>query len=135
MAVSLELMAEKQSAHSHAIRSVDFGNDGTKIVSACKGGTIKIWDSGVNADTSQSPTLVPMAATLELKVEKQNAHAEKKNASIRDAKFSPNGKTIVSCGVDQTIKVWGTLALLAVTHQIPHHFLSLCRCLIPGFGG
>ena len=47
------------------------------------------------------------AASLELKAEKQNAHAQKYGESIKAVQFSPDGSTIVSCGVDQTLKVWG----------------------------
>ena len=43
---SLELKAEKKSAHSHYIRSVAFNNDGTKIVSGSDDKTIKVWDAG-----------------------------------------------------------------------------------------
>ena len=44
--------------------------------------------------------------TLDLKAEKQNAHAQKYGESIKAVQFSPDGSTIVSCGVDQTLKVW-----------------------------
>ncbi len=47
-----------------------------------------------------SPTLA--AASLELKAEKQSAHS----GSVYSVAFSPDGSTIVSCGVDKTIKVW-----------------------------
>ena len=53
-----------------------------------------------------TPPLVCLTATLELKAEKQNTHAEKHCLSITDVKYSPDGTKIVSCGVDQTIKVW-----------------------------
>ena len=43
---SLELKAEKQSAHSGQITSVGFNNDGTKIVSGSYDRTIKVWDAG-----------------------------------------------------------------------------------------
>ena len=43
---TLELKAEKQSAHSHSVRSVAFNNDGTKIVSGSDDQTIKVWDAG-----------------------------------------------------------------------------------------
>ena len=49
MAASLELKAEKQSAHSSLIRSVTFNNDGTKIVSGSDDRTIKVWDAGTLA--------------------------------------------------------------------------------------
>ena len=42
-AESLTMIAEKQNAHDYDILSVDYNHDGTKIVSACYGGTIKVW--------------------------------------------------------------------------------------------
>ena len=49
-AASLELKAEKQSAHSswHSswVRSVAFSPDGKSIVSGSDDGTIKVWDAG-----------------------------------------------------------------------------------------
>ena len=48
-----------------------------------------------------------VAASLELKAERQNAHAwNEYGESIKAVQFSPDGSTIVSCGVDKTIKVW-----------------------------
>ena len=43
-----------------------------------------------------------LAATLDLKAEKINAHSR----NINSVAFSPDGKTIVSGSNDQTIKVW-----------------------------
>ena len=40
----MELLSEKTNAHSRAMNSVAFSPDGTKIMSACNGGTIKVWD-------------------------------------------------------------------------------------------
>ena len=37
-------LSEKTNAHSRGIHSVVFSPDGTKIVSACNGGTIKVWE-------------------------------------------------------------------------------------------
>ena len=42
---SLELKAEKQSAHYEYINSLAFNNDGTKIVSGSDDQTIKVWDA------------------------------------------------------------------------------------------
>ena len=51
------LLSEKTNAHSHwSINSVVFSPDGTKIVSACNGGTIKVWDLGA-PEPSKSPLL------------------------------------------------------------------------------
>jgi WD40 repeat protein len=44
IAGALGLLSEKTNAHSGSINSVAFSPDGTKIVSACNGGTIKRWD-------------------------------------------------------------------------------------------
>ena len=46
------LLSEKKNAHSMGINwginSVAFSPDGTKIVSACNGGTIKVWNFGTS---------------------------------------------------------------------------------------
>ena len=61
-----------------------------------------------------------MAASLELKAEKQRAHSD----AVTSVAFSPNGKTIVS-GSYQTIKVWDA-GVLALTPSNPYHPLDLC---------
>jgi len=43
---SLELKAEKQSAHSGWVYSVAFSPDGATIVSGSRDKTIKVWDAG-----------------------------------------------------------------------------------------
>ena len=50
------LLSEKTNAHSWFINSVTFSPDGTKIVSACNGGTIKVWDFGAQ-EPSNRPSL------------------------------------------------------------------------------
>jgi WD40 repeat protein len=53
---SLELKAEKQSAHSDYVTSVAFSPDGSTIVSGSWDNTIKVWDAGVSALTQhQNP--------------------------------------------------------------------------------
>ena len=109
LTVTLELKATKENAHSHNINSVAYNKDGTRIVSACNGGTIKVWDAGVDTDTTPSnhkskidASSACMAATLELKATKESAHSK----AITSVAYSPDGKTIVSGSQDQTIKVW-----------------------------
>ena len=52
---SLELKAEKQSAHSDNVMSVAFSPDGATIVSGSYDQTIKVWDAGVSALTPLNP--------------------------------------------------------------------------------
>ena len=54
VAGSLELKAEKQSAHSYTVLSVAFSPDGVTIVSGSVR-TIKVWDAGVSALTPSNP--------------------------------------------------------------------------------
>ena len=54
-AASLELKAEKQSAHSREVYSVAFSPDGKSIVSGSYDKTIKVWDAGVCALTPSNP--------------------------------------------------------------------------------
>ena len=46
IAMLINCVAVKTNAHSGAICSVAFSQDGTKIVSGSADGTIKVWDSG-----------------------------------------------------------------------------------------
>jgi len=85
---------------------VAFSPDGSTIVSGSDDKTIKVWDAGSLArhippsPELSTPTLA--TASLELKAEKQSAHSQ----AVRSVAFSPDGSTIVSGSVDQTIKVW-----------------------------
>ena len=49
VAASLELKAEKQSAHSSFVASVAFSPDGKTIVSGSYDQTLKVWDAGTPA--------------------------------------------------------------------------------------
>ena len=49
VAASLELKAEKQSAHSNYVTSVAFSPDGKTIVSGSNDKTLKVWDAGTPA--------------------------------------------------------------------------------------
>ena len=51
-AASLELKAEKQSAHSGEVNSVAFSPDGKTIVSGSADKTLKVWDAGTSTARS-----------------------------------------------------------------------------------
>ena len=54
-AASLELKAEKQSAHSGWVSSVAFSPDGKTIVSGSSDKTLKVWDAGASALIPSNP--------------------------------------------------------------------------------
>lgn len=55
VAASLELKAEKKSAHSSPVGSVAFSPDGKTIVSGSYDQTLKVWDAGVSTPTHSNP--------------------------------------------------------------------------------
>ena len=55
VAASLELKAEKKSAHSSFVFSVAFSPDGKTIVSGSADQTLKVWDAGASALTPSNP--------------------------------------------------------------------------------
>ena len=55
VAASLELTAEKQSAHSSGVYSVAFSPDGTTVASCSGDETVKVWEAGVCALTPSNP--------------------------------------------------------------------------------
>ena len=55
-AASLELKAEKQSAHSNHVYSVAFSPNGKSIVSGSYDKTLKVWDVGVPPNPARSLT-------------------------------------------------------------------------------
>ena len=102
-------MTEKRNAHSRKISCVAFSPDKKTIVSACDGGTIKVWVRSLFSTASlecelTSASLPVDAASLTLKSEKTNAHS----GEVRSVAFSPDGKTIVSGSNDKMIKVWNS---------------------------
>ena len=54
-AASLELKAEKQSAHSNYVLSVAFSPDGKTIVSGSADKTLKVWDAGTSTAGTHPP--------------------------------------------------------------------------------
>ena len=117
-AASLELKAEKQSAHSHWVMSVAFSPDGKTIVSGSRDQTLKVWDAGASlplvlprAKLTSPPPPSP-TASLELKATKENAH----NGYVMSVGYNSDGDKIVSGGQDGTLKVWDAGTSTAGTH-------------------
>ena len=75
------------------------------------------------------------AATEEL-LGKLDGSSDVKSVAIFEKDADERSGLIVAAYENGTIKVWGALAVLAVSHDLAaHHALSFGRCLVPGFGG
>jgi WD40 repeat protein len=83
---SKDMLSATLKGHSHYVNSVNFSDDGKKIVSA--GADKKVLVTG-----AQKPFSVLLTLT---------GHKD----IVRDAVFSPNGLYIVSGGDDSSVRVW-----------------------------
>ena len=109
MAASLELKAEKESAHSSLVMSVAFSPDGSTIVSGSDDKTIKVWAAGAPSAGTPPPDNLLDTPAPHPDAESLNELSKVENAdpdAIMSVQFDPDGKTIVSGGYSGTIKVW-----------------------------
>ncbi len=73
--------------HKSWVRSIDFSADGSRMVTACWGGDIKVWDTSA-VDAKLLRTI--------------DAH----QGAARCVRLSPDGLRVASCGNDLLVKVW-----------------------------
>ena len=140
VAASLDLKAEKQSAHSNYVTSVAFSPDGKTIVSGSYDQTLKVWDAGASARKSHVITfsaltvLVLLADTLDAKGEISDTGM----AQVVSVSFSPDGSRIVGGGLSLdyssgTLKVWDA-GVSTPTHSNPLPIPD-CPCACYSFPG
>jgi WD40 repeat protein len=114
---SLELKAEKQSAHSDSVRSVAFSPDGATIVSGSDDRTIKVWGVRPFLDSEwEEVDISGMPEDRYGRVKIEGSGYTKENY-WRNTVTGGNEKEKPSGGAPSvgTIKVWDA-GLLAVTH-------------------
>ena len=87
--------------HMSWVRSIDFTADGNRMLTACWGGEIKVWDI-----TSEDAKLL---STID-------AH----QGAARCVRTSPDGSRIATCGNDLLVKVW-TLSDGKLEHEFSGH--------------
>ena len=116
---SLEVKAEKQSAHSNVVTSVAFSPDGKTIVSGSRDNTIKVWAVRPFLDSEWEEVDIsdmPKDEDGDVKIEGSGYTKENywRNTVTGDNEMEKPSGGAPSVG---TIKVWdaGTLAL-----HIPH---------------
>ncbi|MCR9118453.1 MAG: WD40 repeat domain-containing protein [bacterium] len=73
--------------HDSWVRSIDFTPDGNRLLTACWGGVVKIWD------------IEPTEAKEILSIQ---AH----QGATRFVRVSPDGKQFATCGNDLMVRVW-----------------------------
>jgi WD40 repeat protein/serine/threonine protein kinase len=89
-------------SHPEAITHVEFSPDGTRILSAGRDGTARVWDAATGNTLFDTPP----------------AHV----GPINHAAFSPDGRQIVTGGQDKTARVWNAFTGEALSPPLAHPF-------------
>jgi len=88
---TLEQLAVELSGHRGVVTSVEFSPDGKRAVTASRDGSARIWD----ADNGQSLAVLSGHSSLDSELRDRILR------DVRSAKFSPNGKQVVT-GTEET---------------------------------
>lgn len=96
----------KLLGHSAPLESVEFSSDGLRILSASQDTTVRLWDIGrtmqstmqeANGDQNENNASLGEVLSLEYHLSETTA-----------AEFSPDGRTILTAGVDGDAVLWGS---------------------------
>lgn len=111
--------------HTDAVWSVAWSPDGTRLITGSEDATARLWEmepktienavhdaegASVNALDSQGGTLVAAGEDGNVRIWEQSmarpVHLRGHNGMVRDAALSPDGKVIVSGGIDRRALLW-----------------------------
>lgn len=102
--------------HTKPINALAYSPDGKKLASAGWDGTIRVWETVI------ANKMLPLTDKEKKDKEKERGKEEIPHivlkgheGSVRGLAFSPNGKQIVSSGVDNTIRLWDVGAAKMIT--------------------
>lgn len=104
--VNAQVAATSLEGHTAAIRSLSFSNDGTILASAGHDNAIRIWNVA-DPQTRLQPIRIRTSTTKNAVLLKTlRGHGQ----WIRSCRISPDARTVVSTGFDQTARAWDIAA-------------------------
>ena len=108
------------TGHTSSVLDVAFSPDGTQIVSGSQDNSIKLWDAKTGRELRTFVGHSWFATTL--------SEVTRIHRGVDAACFSPDGKTIVSGGQDQTLRLWDAsdTSELRVFNEGASNILSVC---------
>ena len=82
--------------HENAVCSATFSPDGRRVLTASRDNTARIWDAETGKPVGKPMKHAEVVATPGITLDYR----------VVSALFSPNGKRVVTAGVDKTARTW-----------------------------
>jgi WD40 repeat protein/tRNA A-37 threonylcarbamoyl transferase component Bud32 len=95
-------LGDPSTGTTHAVNSVAFSPDSSRIVSAARDGSIRLWDLKTRQSDSLPMPMLQGAGQLPPSADL----AEPRTSVINSVAFSPDGSWIVFGGDDGTVRLW-----------------------------